>query len=322
MAQYQQTDGDQAPVPAQGNGTIQNILNWTGAALSVALIGGLGVWGYDIIKRDVSGIPVVRAVDGPMRVQPEDPGGLAAQNQGLAVNTVAAVGEAEGPADRIVLAPRPVELAEEDAPGLTIAPEPVYQTGPAVQTAPDETPGALVLARASDGIVDLEELTPSEQEAAILALADQLAANTQPITGFEPEAAEEPEARPRGGLVRSLRPMRRPESLQLASLQVPAAVPAPAAPRELQASAIPPGTRLVQLGAFDSIPVAKEEWRRLAARFDGYFDGKGQVIQKASSGGRTFYRLRAEGFADLSDARRFCAELVAGQSECIPVLAR
>ena len=37
----------------------------------------------------------------------------------------------------------------------------------------------------------------------------------------------------------------------------------------------------------------------------------------ATSGGRTFYRLRAMGFEDLSDARRFCSALVAENAECM-----
>jgi hypothetical protein len=35
-----------------------------------------------------------------------------------------------------------------------------------------------------------------------------------------------------------------------------------------------------------------------------------------------FYRLRAHGFTDLSDARRFCAAFVAGGVDCIPVVTR
>jgi hypothetical protein len=50
--------------------------------------------------------------------------------------------------------------------------------------------------------------------------------------------------------------------------------------------------------------------------------GKGRVIEQASIGGSSFYRLRAEGFRDLADARRFCAALVAEDAECIPVAAR
>ncbi len=76
-----------------------------GAAASVALIAGLGWWGYDLAMRDARGVPVVRALEGPMRVAPEDPGGEVVDHQGLSVNNVAAVGAAAPPPDRLVLAP-------------------------------------------------------------------------------------------------------------------------------------------------------------------------------------------------------------------------
>jgi len=38
------------------------------------------------------------------------------------------------------------------------------------------------------------------------------------------------------------------------------------------------------------------------------------------SGGAPFYRLRATGFADIDDARGFCAALRAAQGTCVPVL--
>ena len=88
-----------------GAGALARLTNLIGAALSLALVAGIGVWGYKLIIRDVSGVPVVRAIEGPMRVQPEDPGGQSADHQGLAVNAVAAEGVAAAPADRLVLAP-------------------------------------------------------------------------------------------------------------------------------------------------------------------------------------------------------------------------
>ena len=42
--------------------------------------------------------------------------------------------------------------------------------------------------------------------------------------------------------------------------------------------------------------------------------GKLRVIQTAESGGRTFYRLRAAGFADEADARRFCSASTSGEA--------
>ena len=71
--------------------------------------------------RDVTGVPVVRALEGPMRVTPEEPGGDQANYQGLAVNTVAAAGIAAGPADRLVLAPPPLDLSAEDRAATELA---------------------------------------------------------------------------------------------------------------------------------------------------------------------------------------------------------
>jgi hypothetical protein len=50
--------------------------------------------------------------------------------------------------------------------------------------------------------------------------------------------------------------------------------------------------------------------------------GKTRIVQAAQSGGRTFYRLRAMGFADEADSRRFCSALVAERAACIPVAVR
>ena len=61
------------------------ILNWIGAALSLALLIGVCAWGYRLMVRDVSGVPVVQALAGPMRISPDDPGGRRAAHQGLAV---------------------------------------------------------------------------------------------------------------------------------------------------------------------------------------------------------------------------------------------
>ena len=75
MAEIQANGGIGAPETSIAFGTLAN---WTGAAVSLALVVGVGVWGYQLATRDISGIPVVRAAEGPMRIQPEEPGGAAA----------------------------------------------------------------------------------------------------------------------------------------------------------------------------------------------------------------------------------------------------
>ena len=287
------------------------LTNLTGAALSLALIAGVGVWGTKMVMRDVSGVPVVRATEGPMREAPADPGGDAAANQGLAVNAVAAEGTAAAPADRVVLAPPPLELSLEDVAPLT-------QVAEAAEAAPR-----------AEVAEPAPQAAPEEvQNASILALADQIAAGPVPIAPLEEEVTgadgvEVPEAEQVAG-VQTVRPRARPAALtsvpEAVALAVAAARSAPS--DEVDADAIPLGTRLAQLGAFDSAEVARAEWDRLAGKFGDFLDGKQRVIQRAESGGRTFYRLRAIGFEDLSDARRFCSALVAENAECIPVVTR
>lgn len=101
------------PVP-QGKPVVATTANWIGAGVSLALIVGVGVWGFKLLSRDMNGIPVVEASGLPMRVAPVDPGGEQAEHQGLAVNKVAGFGSAAPAADRVVLAPQRVSLTDED----------------------------------------------------------------------------------------------------------------------------------------------------------------------------------------------------------------
>lgn len=295
---------------------IVRLTNLTGAVLSLALIAGVGVWGYKMIMRDVSGVPVVRAAEGPMREAPADPGGDAAEHQGLAVNVVAAEGTAAAPADRLVLAPPPLELSLEDVAPL-----------------PEASRTAEVTPRAEAGERDPLAAPEQVQNASILALANQIAAGAAPITSLEeeitgPDAVDALEETAEPVVADTVNPLPRPRARPASLTSVPEAVAqAVAAARavssdEVDADTIPLGTRLAQLGAFDSAEVARSEWDRLSGRFGDFMEGKQRVIQRAESGGRTFYRLRAMGFADLGDARRFCSALVAERAECIPVVTR
>ena len=67
---------------------------------------------------------------------------------------------------------------------------------------------------------------------------------------------------------------------------------------------------------------ARADWARLTTRFGDLMAGKAMVVQSAQSGGRAFYRLRAQGFENEDDARRFCAALLAENAACIPVAHR
>lgn len=281
-----------------------NLANWAGAIVSLALLLGAGVWGYKLLVRDVTGVPVVRAIEGPMREQPVDPGGTQAAHQGLSVNSVAAEGTAAAPADRLVLAPPPIDLTVNDAPAANA--ELTAVTPPATE----ETEQTATITA-----------PPPIQPGDVDAVVEQLIATAAPLAPLDTVVAPEPSATPvvaKEGVGTSLRPKLRP-----AKRTQPVVEAAPAAlPLDVTPESLPAGTRLVQLGAYASPEIARAEWDKLQAKFGDYLGDKRRVVQKATSGGRTFYRLRAMGFADLSDARRLCSSLKAENADCIPVVTR
>ena len=319
---------------------MQRAMGLMGALTTVAVVVGVGVWGYQIAVRDAMGIPVVRALEGPMRVAPKNPGGSVADHQGLAINAIAADGAAAPLPDQLLLAPEPVALTDEDAPGLAApvvaAPampaDAVVDAGPQAGAAPADRDAV------ADALVAAMTEAPEQPEAGrsatdVLSLADMLAAGAAPLAALEGEApAAEAVASSAAAPVvaRSPRPLARPAGLQTAAVARAATDPVADAVagalagvvREVDPGALTKGERLVQLGAFDDPESARAEWDKLSGRFGELMAGKGRVIQSAQSGGRTFFRLRAQGFEDAADARRFCSALLAEDAACIPVSLR
>ena len=310
------------PAPRTGLGWT----GWAGAATSLCLTAGMAVWAVHLTVRDVSEVPVIRALEGPARVAPENPGGAQAAYQGLALSDITSGGGAALAPDSVALAPEPLALAA-----------PVR-----VAAAADAIPAPTALGDTVTGIVDTaasaaEPWTPAagDKIAAPTPLAATLAA---PAVAPAPDALEDalavtreetPAAAPTelAVLRQSTRPRMRPAAARAAAAPIVASRPATgpqvaAAARDVAPETVAPGTRVAQLGAFDSADIAESEWSRLSARFPEYLDGKGRMIQKARSGGRDFWRLRVVGFEDGDAARRFCSALTAKNAPCIPVTMR
>ena len=309
---------DQGHVPVSGATRAGALVNYVGAIVSCALIVGVGVWGYKLVVRDVSGIPVVRAMAGEMRVLPTTPGGEVSVHTGLSVNEVAAVGEASAPEDSVALAPAMAGLADEDV--VTLLSTGVEEVSAIV---PSVAPEIEVKVALNARQIVAAPLSTDD----ILALANQIAGRTLPLAPIADVTVVAPRLSLAGqamvtpvvaknvpGVSVSLRPMLRPTFTPVvAAAEVQSLV---------TTTAFALGTNLVQIGAFPKAENAATEWTRLQGRFGDVMGGKARVIQAATSGGKTFYRLRAQGFSELGDARRFCAALVAEGTDCIPVVVR
>jgi hypothetical protein len=271
--------------------------NIVGAVISLAVFVGIVTWGAKTVLRDSSGVPVVRALEGPARVAPEDPGGLLVAHQGLTVNEVAGSQITGAADDPLQLAPRPINLQAEDQPI-----QPVVDRENATATAP----AAVVLPEPE---MDAAEALVIDETAE--SLAAMLAAGTDTAPVKEPASAVIP-ASAGGGPIQSLRPRLRP--FAVFTRQTPRV-----APRNILAAQIVRGAPMAQLGAFGSAAIAEQAWADLSERHGDYLVGKPHVILQAAVGGGTIYRLRVHGFENQEEARRLCTALNRQNAGCYSV---
>lgn len=351
-AGWDDQQGDQAQFGSDGQGDsltarFARLTHYLGAVASVALMVGLMIWGWQLVSRDVSGVPVIRAIVGDARTAPSEPGGELTNYTGYAVNTVAE-GVEHQPAQQVAIAPTPVGLSDEDvAMGqlgatarepATTSEVPLSFAGDPIVPLSDSEARALAEAQAAAEAQRLAMADSAVQDAAISdapasegpvneALTDENGAPAQSAAIAEALTQAQAEANP-GVLTASTRPTPRPRSTRVASAGTTATDARPVAPEARPAEA--PEARpeaapapvssasgpQVQLGAFDSNAIAAGEWNRLMNKHV-VFGGKQQVIQQHKSNGRTFWRLRVAGFDSLSEARQFCAALKSAGTDCL-----
>ena len=329
-------------------GRLTRVTHYVGALVSVGLIVILAVWGFKLVVRDVSGVPVIRAVEGAARTAPDNPGGELTARTGLAVNSVAAGSEA-APVDRVAIAPQPTALNGQDVAMGDLGASAQEPSHPVELPLMDDA--ARVIARpdgevaaplAADAVANATISDAPAAEAAVNEVVTDLAGNEARDVAITTALAEAVVAVPPGLVAKSDRPAPRPRRVAAAAAAAPAPAAAAARPaaaesrpaaapeaaRETAPAEAPAETRvasgasLVQIGAFDSDKLAKGEWNRVSGKFGALFAGKGMVIQKHETNGRAFWRLRAAGFGSKDEARRFCAALIAEGIDCIPATAK
>jgi len=292
----------------QVNLKLNMIFYWTGAALSLSLLAGAIGWSYQLIIRDINQIPIVRAQLGPLRVAPDDPGGLTAANQGLSV-TQLAVNEKPLLSNEIRLAPA-AEILNAEHLSLQVTQD--------------------VKSNIDDGTFEIKEVN-AENSINLKEVSTEIGADTSSKdevvlskAAFSQKKIEIENAVSlalaisdgSSDSLTSLRPKIRPMSFrrnyEITGDKVDTNGPV---------SNLPVGSAVVQLGAFENKNLAKIEWQRFEKLLGSMLISKKMVIQKAESGGKIFYRLRASGFDDISDARQFCTA-ISDKIACIPVVTR
>jgi hypothetical protein len=301
-----QVYGDHDSIPAGGYGRFasEGIRRLIGAVLFLGLVALMGLWAYRLGTRDAAEVPIIRAMEGPARIEPADPGGLRPAHQGLEVNAVLAGQPAPAPGAAAPLEPPPSPLAEEDGPQgeLVLA-------SPAPSADAELTPDAdLRMPVPDDGPVGLaESAPPAPPEAAPAPVVDQMT-----IAALV-EAAVEPQSEPEAETDVGTRPLRRPSNLARAASQ------APQAPAAREIASVGEGARLIQLGAFDSEAMTRDAWSRLVAEHGDLLGGKSLYVERTTSNARVFYRLRVSSFESADESRAMCEALRVRGVDCIPV---
>ena len=303
---------------AEGNlyKDIQNsklsIFSIFGAVISLNLILWAGYWTYNIISRDINGIPIVAAQPGPLRVAPDTPGGIEAENIELAVTKIASQELPPNP-KAVELAPSTEKLTPDD---LTIFQAIRQKKIIDRQAALNNQIHLGVIEPNLSKEISLEPVNTvtntanysitenqSELVAAALALAlkpsaDNLIANAVAQNKFK-----------------QIKPRLRPGSLLEASVSTTETVIRPAL------ASVERGLAVVQFGTFATETVAFEEWDRLSKNLSVILDGRPKYVERIKRNGNEIYRLRLGGFVNIDDASRFCSAVIS-QENCVPVIAK
>jgi hypothetical protein len=197
--------------------------------------------------------------------------------------------------------PQVVMLAPEAAPKP--APAPPRKLAVSVVAAPAPHPAAVVPALAE------RPAARHPSQLTIASLTDDALAHRTRTTVRQSYDEQEPRTRLAEAPNPALPPPHHAVVARTKGAQAAAAAPGPVA----SASAA-----WVQIGAFSSQTLAEQGWRDVARIERSSMAGKGRAVQPIErDDGATLYRTYVTGFASVTAAQAFCAELQAAARACI-----
>ena len=289
-----------------------SIFSIFGAVISLNLILWAGYWTYNIISRDINGIPIVAAQPGPLRVAPDTPGGIEAENIELAVTKIASQELPPNP-KAVELAPSTEKLTPDD---LTIFQAIRQKKIIDRQAALNNQVHLGVIEPNLSKEISFEpvntvtntanySITENQSELVAAALALALKPSADNLIGSAVAQNK----------FKQIKPRPRPGSLLEASVSTTETVIRPAL------ASVETGLAVVQFGTFATETVAFEEWDRLSKNLSVILDGRPKYVERIKRNGNEIYRLRLGGFVNIDDASRFCSAVIS-QENCVPVIAK
>ncbi len=323
-------DSEAEPRPARTGHRLRTYLT---LGLSVVAVGVIVAVGLHFMRGSQNGganVPLIRADERPIKVRPDDPGGMQVPNQDKLIYERMEQGEGDSRVERLLPSPEQPQIPAKDVasaqpprpspdaeilrPGQPVAPtrpQPVetQQTRPADPPLPKAAAQAPVTRQAMTdaGSSPIPLQPPIAQTQAV---APQAAA-PQPVRPSNPPPVQQPQVQRQAPA-----PVQHQAAVQLKQPPQPAA-PAPAPAAASHPKALAGGDWLIQLGALRSAADADREWGRIQrSNVDLLGSLKSDVVRVELGEKGTFWRLRAGPLSEQA-ARQLCVDLKTRNQGCI-----
>ena len=258
--------------------------------ISIFLLGGFLYWGYGAFVQSESKVTVITAPDGPLKVLPEDPGGNLASHLGFSVNSVQESGQVAGPSAKIFLAPPAISVQESDLRSLSGF---------------GDSNGAIDLKSSiNDALAVIFKDTNTLSEVTFLNLKEIPIKEDIVEKAIVSKSLARPEKRP----------------IKIVSAILHQDLVAQIVLNQVKASMVDSKDELmVHLGSFKNKVLASADVENFVVRHKGYLTDKTVFLQKSETGGRSIYRMRAIGFSNISEMKKFCAIINSFGNDCMPI---
>lgn len=279
VPQFEPQTSDQKPQRRRGGMILVGVL---------LVIFGFGVWyaySQGVQRGNTVVPPLIKAEQGPVKVQPDNPGGLQVPNQDKQIYESLGSGGKNQQAERLLPPPeqpRPEQpRAASPANPPNTSPLPALPPPPTAQQQPAPPPVATESPRSVAP-------PPQQQATAPRSVLPATPAQTPPAAVPTPPPAAQP-AHP---------PTAAPPAPRVAAVPPPAPVTASG------------GAFRIQLGSLGEANAAEVEWRRLANAYGDVLGGLPHYIERADLGDKGIkFRIQAGGFADRATATAVCDRL-------------
>ncbi|MZR30859.1 SPOR domain-containing protein [Sneathiella litorea] len=261
---------------------------WIGGILALLIVGGfgIGIWyAYDQgVKKGVQlAPPIISADTTPVKIKPEDPGGMEIPNQDKQVFNVLQSEEASEKVEKLM--PPPEDATRDEA--VETAPETAVSD---VEKAADENKLETLIEKAT------KEAPTSKSEA-----TETAAVNDNAVVAIEKpaEVAEKVEPKPVE------------KKVEVAAVPTPKAVDAPKTSGPMYR---------VQVGSFRSSDAAEKQWSMLSSKFESLLSGLSYRVENVAVEDKgTYFRLQLGAYGSRDSANKLCSDLKAQKQDCLVV---